>query len=98
MKTELQHLKHNVHEVAGKEVVRVQANLDKKVYDYFFRHLCAYTHGARQAIINFILQRLYEECQARGIPAVWDEESGEVLRKILNELNFNGQHEHDKST
>jgi hypothetical protein len=90
-KTELQHLKHNVHSVCGQEVVRVQADLDRKVYDYFFRHLVAYTHGARQSIINFMFQRLYEECVARGIPPVWDEDSGERLRKILNELNFNEQ-------
>jgi hypothetical protein len=87
-KTELHHLKHNVHSVCGQDVVRVQADLDKKIYDYFFRHLVAYTHGARQTIINFMFQRLYEECQARGIPEVWDEGNGELLTKILNNLNF----------
>jgi hypothetical protein len=89
-KSQLQHLKHNVHEVAGKEVVRVQADIDRKVYDYFFRHTVAYTHGACQAFITYFFQRLYEECIARGIPEVWDEESGERIRLILNEMNFNG--------
>ena len=75
--------------VAGKEVVRVQADLDKKVYDYFFVTFAHIPTVQGKLLLIFILQRLYEECQSRGIPAVWDEESGEVLRKILNELNFN---------
>jgi hypothetical protein len=87
-KIELQHFKHNVHSVCGKEVVRVQADLDKKVYDYLFRHVIPYEHGARQAIINYMFQCLYEECQEQGIPAVWDETSGERLRNVINNLNF----------
>lgn len=88
-KTELQNLKHNVHEVAGKEVIRVQADIDKKVFDYFFMHVIAYTHGARQAIITFFFQRLYEECKDQGIPEVWDEENSQKVLEILNRLNFN---------
>ena len=88
-KTELLHLKYNVHEVFGQEVVRVHGDIDKKVYDYFFMHVIAYTHGARQALITFFFQRLYEQCQDEGIPAVWDEESGPKILSILNRLNFN---------
>jgi hypothetical protein len=95
-KSQLQHLKHNVHEIAGKEVVRVQADIDRKVYDSFFRHTVAYTHGARQAFVTFFFQRLYEECLERKIPEVWDEDSGDKVLKVLNELNFNGPT--DKST
>ena len=87
-KTELLHLKHNVHEVCGQEVIRVQADIDKKIYDYFFMHVVAYTHGARQAMITFFFQRFYEECVAQGIKPVWDENNGPVIVEILNRLNF----------
>jgi hypothetical protein len=79
--------------VCGQEVVRVQADIDKKIYDYFFHHLVAYTHGARQAMITFFFQRLYEECQLRGIPEVWDESNHKILKEILNNLNFDQPHE-----
>lgn len=88
-KTELLHLKHNVHEVCGKAVVRVHGDIDKNVYDYLFMHVIAYTHGARQSLITFFFQRLYEACQDEGISAVWDEESGPKILAILNRMNFN---------
>jgi hypothetical protein len=88
-KTELTNLKHNVHDVCGKEVVRVHADIDKKIYDYLFLHVIAYTHGARQAIITFFFQRFYEACQDEQIPAVWDEESGPRILALLNRMNFN---------
>lgn len=88
-KTELLHLRHNVHDVCGTEVVRIHADMDKKIYDYFFMHVIAYTHGARQTIINFFFQRFYEACQDEGIPAVWDEENGPKIVALLNRMNFN---------
>lgn len=88
--TRLENLKHNVHKVAGQEVVRVQADIDKKVYDYLFLHVIAYTHGARQCLITFFFQRLYEACLDAGIPPVWDEDSAKKLLEILNRLNFDG--------
>lgn len=88
-KTEIQHFKHNVHEVCGKRIVKVQADIDKNIYDYFFMHVIAYSYGARQAIITFFFQRLYEECMDQKIPAVWDEENGQKVLAILNRLNFN---------
>jgi len=88
-KTKLLHLKHNVHEVCGKDVVRVHGDIDKQIYDYFFMHVIAYTHGARQSLITFFFQRLYEACQDEDIPAVWDEESGDKILALLNRMNFN---------
>lgn len=72
---------------------RIQADLDKDIYDYFFKHVIAWTHGSRQAIINFTFQRLFEECQELGIPRVWDENNGAILVEILNRLNFKEQNE-----
>jgi hypothetical protein len=92
-KTELLNLKHNVHEVCGQAVVRVHGDIDKKVYDYFFMHVIAYTHGARQSLITFFFQRLYEACLDEGIPPVWDEESGPKILALLNRLNFQPQPE-----
>lgn len=88
-KTQLQHLKHNVHEVCGKDTAIVQGHIDRHIYDYFFRHVIAYSHGSRQAIITFFFQRLYEECREEGIPEVWDEENAQRVLEVLNRLNFN---------
>ena len=90
-KTNLPNFKHNVHKVCGRNVVRVQADIDKEIYDYFFLHVIAYCHGARQSLITFFFQRLYEACQQEGIKAVWDESNDEKLLAILNNLNFNEQ-------
>lgn len=88
--TQLHSFKHNVHEYCGTNVARVQADLDLKVFQYFFFHVIAHEHGSRQNLINFFFQRLYEECQNQNLPAVWDEDSGAKLLTILNNLNFNG--------
>lgn len=85
----LKNLRHNIHQVCGQDVVRVQADIDRKIYDYFFHHVIAYTHGARQAVISFFFQRFYEACVMQGIRPVWDEESAPKILKILNNLNFN---------
>ena len=87
-KTELLHLRHNVHDVCGTEVVRIHADMSKEIYDYLFMHVIAYTHGARQAIITFFFQRFYEECIEQGIKPVWDEENGPRIVAILNRMNF----------
>jgi len=87
--TDLNGITHNVHEVCGKQVVRVQADIDKNIYDYFFRHVIAYSHGSRQALITFFFQRFYDECKKQGIAMVWDEDNGTKLTEILNRLNFN---------
>lgn len=89
-KTQLNNFKHNVHESAGKYVARVQGDIDREIYAYFFHHLVPWGFGARQAIINFFFQRLYEECLERGIPPVWNETSEQTLLDILNNINFNG--------
>lgn len=84
-------LKHNVHEVCGRAVVRVQADIDKEIFDYFFHHVLGYSHGSRQALITFFFQSLYEEFQRQGIQKVWNEENetnGKLL-EIINRLNFN---------
>lgn len=85
----LSNLKHNVHKICGQDVVRVQADIDRKVYDYFFLHTIAYTHGSRQAIIAFFFQKFYDACRAVGIPPVWDETSAPRVLELLNKLNFN---------
>jgi hypothetical protein len=87
-KTTLQNLKQNVHEHCGVNVNRVQGDIDRNVWNYFFLHVIAYTHGSRQVIINFFFQRLYEQCLIEGIPPVWDEGSADKLLEILNRLNF----------
>jgi hypothetical protein len=87
-KTEIQSLKHNVHEQCGTAVVRVQGDIDRKIYSYFFTHVVAHTHGARQCIINFFFQRFYEECKELGIPEVWDETNEHIIIEVLNRLNF----------
>lgn len=97
-KPQLPNFKYNVHEESGKDTIRVQAQLDRKVYDYFFLRLIPYEHGARQAIINFFFECLYVECQNQRIPPVWDEESGPKLHAIINRLNFNEQRGTDRPT
>lgn len=92
-KTELLSLKHNVHEHCGKNVERINADIDREVFDYLFMHVIAYTHGSKQALVTFFFQRLYEACQDEGIPKVWDEESAPRLLAILNRMNFNTQPE-----
>ena len=91
MPTQLNAINQNVHQACGTNIERVQADLDKGVYDFFFRHVICWTHGSRQAIINYFFQRLYEECQELGIPAVWDEDNGQKMVEILNRLNFKEQ-------
>lgn len=86
--TNLNSITHNVHEACGTDVERVQGDIDRHVYDYFFKHVICFTHGSRQALINFFFQRLYEECQDLKIPQVWDEENGAKIVEILNRLNF----------
>ena len=85
--TQLNAINHNVHQECVK-VERVNADVNHEVYDYFFRHVIAYTHGSRQALVTFFFQRLYEECQAQGIPKVWDENNAAKLTEIVNRLNF----------
>lgn len=87
MPTKLNSITHNVHEQAVR-VERVQGDIDSFVYDYFFKHVVCFTHGSRQALINFFFQRLYEECIELDIPRVWDEENGPKIVEILNRLNF----------
>jgi hypothetical protein len=88
MPTKLNAINHNVHEKCGEAVERVQGDIDRDVYDYFFRHVICYTHGSRQALINFFFQRFFEECQELGLPRVWDENNHFVIVEILNRLNF----------
>jgi hypothetical protein len=88
--TKLNSITHNVHEQCGDKVQRVQADVNRDIYDYFFHHVIAYTHNSRQSIINFFFQRFYEECISRGIQPIWDETNGDKLVEILNQINFNG--------
>jgi hypothetical protein len=97
MTTKLNAITHNVHEAATK-VERVQGDIDSYVYDYFFKHVICWTHGSRQAIINFMFQRLFEECQELGIPRVWDEENGPKIVEILNRLNFKEHEQRPRPT
>lgn len=96
MTTKLNSITHNVHEKAVK-VERVQGDIDSFVSDYFFKHVICFTHGSRQAIINFCFQRLFEECQELGIPRVWDEDNGPKIVEILNRLNFKEQPKHERT-
>ena len=84
----LENLKHNVHRKCGKDVVKVQADIDKEIYDYIFHHVIAYTYGSRQCIIAFFFQRLYEHCLKIGIPKVWDDDTSKKFLETLNNLNF----------
>ncbi len=78
----------------GEPVVHITGYLKQEVYDYFFKHVIAYNRGVKVALISFFFQRLYEEFQAREIPAVWDEENNERVLQILNQLNFNEPNTH----
>lgn len=92
MPTKLNSITHNVHEQAVR-FERVQGDLDSFVYDYFFKHVICFTHGSRQALINFFFQRLYEECIELDIQRVWDEDNGPKIVEILNRLNFKDRNE-----
>jgi hypothetical protein len=87
--TTLESITHNVYEDCGTQVERVQGDIDRDVYNYFWRHVIAFTHGSQQAIVNFMIQRLYEACREAGIQKVWDEDNNKKLVDILNRLNFN---------
>jgi hypothetical protein len=79
----------NPHDTTGKLASRVQGDLDPKVFDYFFKQVIPWSYGARQALICFFFQRLYEECQRLEIPPHWDEEFGpKTIVDILNRMNF----------
>jgi len=87
--TTLTSITHNVYEDCGTKVERVQGDIDRDVYAYFWRHVIAFTHGSQQAIVNFMIQRFYEACVDAGIQKVWDEDNAEKLLTILNQMNFN---------
>jgi len=88
MSTVLDSIRKNVHEICGTNIERIQADISHEVYDYLFRHVIAYTHGSRQALVCFFFQRLYEECQELGISKVWDEDNEQKVLAIVNRLNF----------
>jgi hypothetical protein len=91
--TQLESITHNVHEGCGTKVMRVQGDIDRDIYDYFFNHIIPYRHGARQAMINFFFQRFFEACAETGIARVYDpdDDEGKKLVEVLNRLNFNNQ-------
>lgn len=92
MTTRLNAITHNVHEACGTNVERVQGDIDRDIFEYFFHHVICFNHGSRQALINFFFQRLFEECYDElKIPRVWDEDNGQKLVEILNRLNFKEQ-------
>jgi hypothetical protein len=66
----------------------VQARIDAKVFDYFFRHCLTGDRGPRQSFITFFYQRFYEACVLNGIAPVWDETNEARMWEILQKLNF----------
>jgi hypothetical protein len=88
--TQLNNITHNVHEHCGTKVERVQGDIDRDIYAYFFNHVIPYRHGARQAMVNFFFQKFYEACQDAGIAGVYDpdDDEGARLVELLNRMNF----------
>jgi hypothetical protein len=91
--TKLENITHNVHEICGNKVERIQADMDRDVYKFFFHHVLAGNWGCRQAMINFFFQRLFEACLEQGIKPVWEDvdTNGQRVVDLLNRMNFNGQ-------
>lgn len=77
----------NIHaDVENKALV--QARIDSKVFDYFFRRCLTGDRGPRQAFITFFYQRFYEACVLEGIAPVWDETNEQRINAVLQRLNF----------
>lgn len=57
-------------------------------YRYFFNHVLAGNRGAQQCILGAFFEKFYQECLARGIPQVFDENADQLIAKILHDLNF----------
>lgn len=71
------------------EVERVQGNIDKKVFNFFFRGALVGDRGPRQAFITYFYQKFYEACLESGIQPVWDEDNEAKIAAVLHRLNFN---------
>lgn len=71
------------------EVTRVQADIDKVIFDYLFTNVVPHVYGSRQAIIHFFFKRLYKACLDAGIPPHWDDEGERKFVDLLKQLNFN---------
>lgn len=81
----------NVHADA-QDTHFVQARIDSKVFEYFFRRCLTGDRGPRQAFITFFYQKFYEACVLDGIAPIWDESNEQRINAVLQRLNFIDQH------
>lgn len=71
---------------------RVWANMDPKIYDYFFHHVLTGDRGAKQALINIFFEKLYEHCMfVENIPPHWDVDNEARVAAVVSRLNFREQ-------
>lgn len=68
---------------------RVMADLDKDVWDYFFKGVFPGTKGPRQAMICTFFLKFYEACQKENIVPIWDVDNESKVAAVLQRLNFN---------
>lgn len=78
----------NPDAACGQSVERVQANIDRKIFNYFFRHVLAGDRGNRQALISTFFQKFYAACVAAGIAQTYDPDNESKLITVLGRLNF----------
>lgn len=64
------------------------SNLDKNVFEYFFRHVFAGDRGIRYALINTFFDKFYTACIAEGVPPEWDPTVYDKVKLVLERLNF----------
>lgn len=69
---------------------RVQADIAKPVWTYFFRGIFRGDPGVRTALIAYFFEQLYQECLKHPEldPNTWDESNEQRIAEILYRLNF----------
>lgn len=70
---------------------KVWCHLEPDVYAYFFRKVYAGERGIKQWLVSQFFEALYQECLRQGIKGEWNEASGDLIKDIMANLNFNEQ-------
>lgn len=69
---------------------KIQARIDPKIHDYFFRFVGAGERGLGNNLVNIFFVKLHEQCIFEGIKPEFSVDNLASIRNILTRLNFNG--------
>lgn len=76
---------------------RINADLDRACYDYFFRGIFAGEVGPKQAMVCTFFAAIHQACLTEGISPVWDQENEQRVATVLSRINFADLTGHDTS-